>query len=669
MKDPQLNFFGRLGRIISPDSSRTEPLLWFREVRLLRKLEAGETNEVRRITLRRGLNIVWAPPEEGEETQLYGDGLSGHASGKTLFCRILRFLLGEQFYGGRALRDAVDEKFKHELWAVAEVVLDGQLWLVARPLAGTSPRFATRGASLDELLGGSVERGNFTDFTDAIDDVICGPIAQAAEGDEQFRWRMLMPWLARDQECRFASVAEWRSTSADSDNPLTNVTAQHELIKATLGMLQAEEVRLRGVLAGAEATIKESLEQLPTQERTEQRDRRKLLDGLRRIGMTDLKGDEELKTLEARRLKHGEGLSMFLEHAEKDPKLVATKTAWENAVKARDDCDSKIEQAKTTLAQTTKKWEERTSRHQRLRANGIENPARLEQGFCPKSRSEAERSGCISKALGSSLETDVNLGEIQAEGDEFEQLKKQQERGLAELEGRKRGLSEAVTKAHTAHEIEKERIARETSQVREWSKQLSAVDVQFDTASESAASLTETRENLAAAQKQKAEVKEAVEKLREIHAGAEKRFSDAFADAVRAAMGGKVEPSASLTERGLTLSVKRKGELSGAALETIKVIAFDVAAMVLSMEGVGFHPRFLIHDGPREADMSRVIYERFFLYCRKLEECFVPGAAANFQYIITTTTAPPKGMREGSDWLRLRLNTAVTEERLLKEDL
>jgi hypothetical protein len=43
--------------------------------------------------------------------------------------------------------------------------------------------------------------------------------------------------------------------------------------------------------------------------------------------------------------------------------------------------------------------------------------------------------------------------------------------------------------------------------------------------------------------------------------------------------------------------------------------------------------------------------------------------AANFQYIITTTTAPPKGMREGSEWLRLRLNTAVTEERLLKEDL
>ncbi|MEI7733381.1 MAG: hypothetical protein WCO56_27670 [Verrucomicrobiota bacterium] len=130
----------------------------------------------------------------------------------------------------------------------------------------------------------------------------------------------------------------------------------------------------------------------------------------------------------------------------------------------------------------------------------------------------------------------------------------------------------------------------------------------------------------------------------------------------------KVEPTATLGERGFTLSVKRKGELSGAALETIKVLAFDLGAMVLSMEGVGHHPRFLIHDGPREADMARVIYERFFLYSQKLEQCFTDTDQANFQYIITTTTHPPKTMREGSKWLRMSLNTSKTEERFLKED-
>lgn len=82
MKDPQLHFFAKLGRIIAPDPKRTEPVLWFRELRILRKLEPGDANEVRRVKLRRGLNVIWAPPEEGEEAELYGDGLSGHASGK-----------------------------------------------------------------------------------------------------------------------------------------------------------------------------------------------------------------------------------------------------------------------------------------------------------------------------------------------------------------------------------------------------------------------------------------------------------------------------------------------------------------------------------------------------------------------------------------------------------
>lgn len=666
MKDPQMNFFGGLGRPIIPSSTRTEPVLWFREVRLLRKLEPGK--EVRRITLRRGLNIVWAPPEEGEETELYGDGLSGHASGKTLFCRILRYLLGEQFYGSKALREAVDDKFKHELWAVAEVVLDQQPWLVGRTLAGNSQRFATRGGTLDELLAGVVERGDYGEFSAAIEDKVCGPIAQAAQANEQFRWRLLLPWLARDQECRFAAVAEWRNSSADSDNPMTNVAAQHELIKATLGVLQAEELRLRGELTSAETIIKQSGEDLPGLERTEMRDRRKLLEGLRRVGIDGIKGDEALKDLSARRQNHGEGLVMFIEQAEKDSKLVTARAEWKQAVRNRNDCEAKIEQARASLADVTKRWTERTSRHQRMRAQGIDNPSRLEQGFCPKSRICAEERGCIPKPPGASLDTEINLGEIQSEGDDFEQLKKKQENDLAGLEAEQPKLDQLVSAKFSAYETEQQRITREIAHALEWRRLLPSVDALFDTAEESSNAAQESRTKLTGALEQKETIKGTVELLRKVHAGSEQKLSDAFADAVRAAMGGKVEPSAYLTERGLNLSVKRKGELSGAALETIKVIAFDVAAMVLSMEGVGFHPRFLIHDGPREADMSRVIYERFFLYCRKLEECFASDEAVNFQYIITTTTPPPKGMREGSNWLRLRLNTAVTEERLLKED-
>jgi hypothetical protein len=57
-------------------------------------------------------------------------------------------------------------------------------------------------------------------------------------------------------------------------------------------------------------------------------------------------------------------------------------------------------------------------------------------------------------------------------------------------------------------------------------------------------------------------------------------------------------------------------------MDTIKTLVFDLAAVVSSIEGRGDHPRFLIHDGPREGNMARVIYGRFFLYAVELEATF-----------------------------------------------
>ena len=668
MKDPQTHFFAKLGRIIKPDQNREEPVLWFRELRILRKLEAGDGNEVRRVTLRRGLNIVWAAPEEGDEPELYGDGLSGHASGKTLFCRILRYILGEPNYGPETLEKAVDEKFEHELWAVAEVFVEKELWLVARPLAGAAHRFAIKGGTIDELLTGNVAHGDFNDFLTAIEDKVCTPVTEATEGNEQFRWRFLLPWLARDQECRFSSLTEWRSSMAESDNPLTSVAAQQELMKAVLGLLDAEELRLRGELVTADTTIKQSNEELPGLERTEKRDYRKLVEAMKRAGVDGFSGDETIKDLSKRKVSRAEGLTMAIGKAEKDAGFVAARQEWEKAVSARDKAEGQVSFATQTLTSTNKRLAERSSRYQSLRAKGIENPARLEQGFCPKSWAFAENKGCIPKTPGASLETEANLGAILEEADDLEQLKKEQEKQLRELKEQQETLTARVTTTFQAYEVEKRRITADTSQVREWQRQLDATDNLFESAEESASSAKDTGDALAAAVKTKETIKGTVEALRKAHEGAEKRLSDAFGDAVRAAMGGKVEPTASLGERGFILSVKRKGELSGAALETIKVLAFDLAALVLSMEGVGHHPRFLIHDGPREADMARVIYERFFLYSQKLEQCFDDTNQANFQYIITTTTHPPKNMREGSVWMRMMLNTAKTDERFLKED-
>jgi hypothetical protein len=92
--------------------------------------------------------------------------------------------------------------------------------------------------------------------------------------------------------------------------------------------------------------------------------------------------------------------------------------------------------------------------------------------------------------------------------------------------------------------------------------------------------------------------------------------------------------------RALSLAVDAQGDRDSAAISTLRLIAFDLAALTLSVEGQGAFLRLLIHDGPREADMAADVYERVFLYVRELEKCF--DGEVSFQYILTTTTEPPR---------------------------
>ena len=123
-KHDQTHFLDKLRRTVQPSPQRTEPLVWFREVRIVEELSTKKEPR-RRIVLHRGLNILWAAPEDPDTEQgLYRDGLAGHASGKTLFCRLLRHLLGEQPFGTRAQRDGIASNFA-KLWVVASVRVNG----------------------------------------------------------------------------------------------------------------------------------------------------------------------------------------------------------------------------------------------------------------------------------------------------------------------------------------------------------------------------------------------------------------------------------------------------------------------------------------------------------------------------------------------------------------
>lgn len=100
------------------------PRLW---VRRLVIWSAVEEAPVRDIALRPGLNIVWSPDSGADDQPM------GHGGGKTSFCRIIRYCLGEDSFGTDAQRNRLAAAMPGSLVG-AEIMLDGQLWNVIRPI-------------------------------------------------------------------------------------------------------------------------------------------------------------------------------------------------------------------------------------------------------------------------------------------------------------------------------------------------------------------------------------------------------------------------------------------------------------------------------------------------------------------------------------------------------
>ena len=144
-----------------------------------------------------------------------------------------------------------------------------------------------------------------------------------------------------------------------------------------------------------------------------------------------------------------------------------------------------------------------------------------------------------------------------------------------------------------------------------------------------------------------------------------RRLSRHFDAIIRNFVGPAGRGRVALSAQGLDLSVQMSGERSTAAIESLKVIAFDLAALCLSVEGETQIPAFLIHDSPREADLGKSIYHRLFNLLTDLE---TTTDRPIFQYIVTTTTAPPDAFL-GEPWMRLRLQGLPASERLMRRDL
>jgi hypothetical protein len=167
----------------------------------------------------------------------------------------------------------------------------------------------------------------------------------------------------------------------------------------------------------------------------------------------------------------------------------------------------------------------------------------------------------------------------------------------------------------------------------------------------------------------KMELDKTIEAHAQQHREAMSTFSSLFNAIVQAMLGNEVTGKIDFAG-GKTLEPKLEfhGSFDSAALSLTKLLAFDLASLALSQfEGQGHHPRFLLHDSPREADLAAPIYTSLFLAAQALEEAC--GDHCGFQYVVTTTEPPPEKVN-GKPWLvDPVLDATLSDRRFLSVDL
>ena len=653
----QLELLERSGLEVEPEANRSEPRLWIR--RLVIWSEPGIV--VREITLRPGLNILWAPDPADLPGGSDGQAAPGHGSGKTLFCRLLRYCLGEDRFAPDEQREKIVAAFPSGLVG-AEIMVDGTRWAVVRPIGTTRKHFAIRDAAVDTVNINAVPTGVDPLLEAIATGILSDDITALIPGGDRLRaWLVALAWLARDQECRFDKTLDWRSADSDSGSPARKLSAQQHLdaVRALVGALNSEETKLRAEIGDIEVQRDQAEREATQRAREADRLRARLAAELGEDAHDLPPGRIAIEPLRTTAIHRLAKLSQV--DSSDDPSDVETLRSETNESRLR------VEDLKRRLAGVDARIPVLKELVARIRG---ELPVASAQAVTARQPVCQICEVPIDRALAKGCRLSHKLPDLDAMKHRFETM----EQGLAQASSRlqstlsERGRlieelypavddHESVTK--TLRAVERMRDAR-TDAWYKWRRLIDDVkrlDELLVEQEQMQSRLTELGNRIQ-------KTRDQTGSLRDTHTTTFNRLSHFFDTIIRELIGPDATGGVSLDGNGLRLSVELGGDRSTAAIDSLKVIAFDLAAMCMSIEGQAHQPAFLIHDSPREADLGLSIFHRLFNVVRKMED---EGEQPLFQYIITTTTSPPLELTK-VPWLTGTLGGA-TMGRLLRQDL
>jgi hypothetical protein len=611
---------------------------------------------VRDIRMHAGLNIVWAEEltasNGGSEVQR-----AGHGVGKSTFSLMLRSVLGDDGTTVKTMRKNLAAHYGSGGLA-AEVVAGTKRFAVLRSFGSQS--FALKNATVEQLFeeGAMAQSIDFSTYVSTLGERAClqhmAKRALPVTG-QAIEWGHVLCWLARDQALGLREYFEWRND--DGTGLRRKVKDPPALTRLVLGLLSNAEAKAEATIASLSNELQVACNTLRSEEQRGTNTRSIVETQLRLwakvsqplnmvtddfftpsvekvVSETTKQIDREIEEARA------EIESIDNELIEMAADIKAQRSRTELAKARRDEARALKDKDDTALKDA------RERRDKLLQLSGVCQHGAVSYSECSYIKQQRETI---------SLSTRKEIGVLKNSVDERENReaaeKASYEREAAALEHLKEAQRQKTErKAELSRTVgERERRIGEGDSVRktlaEWHENRKAPETE---------KLRAARANVGDIEKKLASAKDA-------KVSAQQQVSDREL-AVNARFA-KLAKEFGATGRYVPADEKRPFHMlnaDGDAYTVLEILLGDLACAAEGADGRGAHPGLLILDCPREREMSPQLYDRFLTLA--YDVCAsVPG----LQVILTTTTPPPKPLRDEPTRI-LNLSHASDNDLLLK---
>ncbi|AWG35790.1 chromosome partitioning protein ParA [Alcaligenes aquatilis] len=633
-----------------PEPFPAKPHLWVETLWLLKSLTASEP--LREIPLRQGLNLIVSPP---------GKGSSGHGVGKTAFCQLLRFALDDPLWSeGSALRDELLQSEDLKEGAVAaRVHVGGETWTVLKPWRHQKMYRASRNLDWRQLAVDNAEN-EYPAYQDALRQHFVGtlPVQELPGSGQPIEWHHILAWCSRDQNARYQHYFQWRAEGVRFSLPAKSPLA---LIQIVLGLLH-DATTLRDLDGAAKAveSQKSRLDQLREEPaRLLNHVRRQLANRLEAPINTPFRQEgliEHPNLIGIARQRH-EAYQQELQSIEEERKVLAheRQRLLERRTPLKSNLDviaNEVAQMEALIAGDIEQLEalqnEAASLQQNLSKHCDAGNRLLKE--CDyvirrigQVQIDRKQRSVLHQQTKESLESSLTplrrrLGEI---GDEITPL----DNALADIDGKSVDLDQRYAQA-----LSDDQLLSETIENYEYYESLASGKTQ-------SADMDAVQRKLDLVRRRYEQLQLQLEKERQVVAGRRQAISEAMKAVARSLPS--FQWGVFNDEEKHRNHPFRMGPMHSTTYKVLEILAGDVACLLDSTQEQSFHPGFLLHDSPREAEMSENILWALLGHVAE-------NGGDSLQYIVTTSTAPPESFKA---YERYRLSTDSVDGLLLRKRL